>query len=414
MGQAAANTVGFDVARVRRDFPILAQQIHGQPLAYLDNAATTQRPAPVVDAVAHYYRTANANVHRGVHTLSERATEAYEGARERVRRFLGAADAGEIVFVRGTTEGINLIAQTFGRTRVGTGDQVLISEMEHHSNIVPWQMLCEAQGAELKVAPITDRGEIDMEALAGLIGPKTRLIAVGHVSNALGTVNPVDAIVRLARAQDIPVVVDGAQATPHLPVDVQALGCDFYVCSGHKMYAPTGIGALWGKRQHLETMPPYMGGGDMILSVTFEATVYNKVPQKFEAGTPNIGGAVGLAAAIDYLEALGLDQVAAYERELLDYGTALLGSIDKVKLIGTAQQKAAVLGFVVEGVHPHDLGTVLDQSGIAVRAGHHCAQPVMAHFGVPATTRASLAVYNSRDELDRLARALQSAIKVFA
>src|SRR5690242_15963771 len=364
---AAAVAPGFDVERVRKEFPILSRPVRGKPLVYLDSAATTQKPRAVVEAMARYYDQENANVHRGVHFLSELATQSYEGAREKVRRFLGAKDVSEIIFVRGTTEALNLVSHSFGRMRVGRGDEVLITWMEHHSNIVPWQMLCEEQGAKLVVAPIDDHGALHLDELEKLIGPRTKLLAVTHVSNALGTVNPVKEIVRLAHARGVPVVVDGAQGAPHLPVDVQDLGCDFYALSGHKLYGPTGIGVLWGKAEHLEAMPPWQGGGDMILSVTFEKTTYNRIPHKFEAGTPNMAGAVGLGAALDYLEALPRDAAFAYEDDLLAYGTGLLSRIPGLRMVGTAPNKTAVLSFVFEDIHPHDIGTVLDREGIAIR-----------------------------------------------
>lgn len=417
MSRAAtpANRVhALDVERIRADFPALQQTVHGKPLAYLDNAATAQKPASVIEALAAYYRHDNANIHRGVHALSERATAAYESAREKVRRFINAGNTRELVFVRGTTEAINLVAQTFGRTRIGKGDEILITHMEHHSNIVPWQLLCRETGAILRVAPINQRGELDMDAFASLIGPRTRLVAVGHVSNALGTVNPVREIVRLAHDRDVPVLVDGAQAVPHMPVDVRDLDCDFYAFSGHKMFGPTGVGCLYVRESILSEMPPWQGGGEMIKMVSFDRTVYNDLPHRFEAGTPNIAGAIGLGATVDYLTGLDMNAVAAMEADLLDHGTRLLSEIPGVRLVGTAAEKAGVLSFVVEGVHPHDLGTILDHEGIAIRAGHHCAMPVMDFFGVPATARASLAFYNTREELDRLAGALQKAKEVFA
>jgi cysteine desulfurase/selenocysteine lyase len=410
----AIREVGYDVERVRKDFPILHQQLRGRPLVYLDNAATGQKPQAVIDALAHYYTTDNANIHRGVHTLSQRATDAYEGVRARVQRHLNAREAREIVFVRGTTEGINLVAQTFGRTRVGAGDEILISWMEHHSNIVPWQLLCEQTGAVLRVVPIDDDGALVMDAYDRLLSERTRLVAVAHVSNALGTINPVGPIVARAHARGIPVLLDGAQAVPHMAVDVQALDCDFYVFSSHKAFGPTGIGVLYGKASWLEQMPPYQGGGDMISSVTFEKTRYNALPHKFEAGTPHIAGVIGLGAAIDYLNAVGLERIGAYEHELLRYGTEALAGAPGVRLIGTAREKASVLSFVVEGVHAHDVGTILDHEGIAVRAGHHCAMPVMERFGVPATARASLALYNTREEIDALVRALHKVREIFA
>ncbi len=409
----ASNAV-WDVERVRKDFPALHQQVHGRPLVYLDTAATSQKPQVVIDALVAYYSLDNANVHRGVHTLSERATEAYEGARVRIQRHLNAASPREIIFVRQATEGINLVMATFGRQVVGAGDEVLISAIEHHANIVPWQMLCEEKGARLRVVPIDDRGDLLMEEYRRLLGPRTRLVAITQVSNALGTVTPIKEIIGLAHQQGVPVLVDGAQAVPHQAVDVQDLDCDFYVFSGHKAYGPTGIGVLYGKERWLERMPPYQGGGDMIKAVTFEKTIYNDLPYRFEAGTPHIAGAIGLAVALDYLAGLGLDRIAEYEHELLAYGTGLLAAIPGVRLIGTARHKAAVLSFVLDGVHAHDLGTVLDQEGVAVRAGHHCAMPVMQRFGVPATARASLAFYNTRQELETLAAAVEKARDLFA
>ena len=400
-------------AQIREDFPALSQTVYGKPLVYLDNAATTQKPRAVIEAMNRFYLTGCANIHRGVHLLSERATAAYEQARITVQRFLNAAQPREIIFVRGATEATNLVAQTYGRVNVGRGDEVLITGLEHHSNIVPWQMLCQENGALLRVAPIVDRGEVRLEELEKLLGPRTRLVSVAHVSNALGTVNPVRRIVETAHRWNVPVMLDGAQAAPHLKVDVQALGCDFYAFSGHKLYGPTGIGVLYGRAALLEAMPPYQGGGDMISSVTFEHTTYNELPYKFEAGTPHIAGAIGLAAAIDYLNQLGLDEIAAYEHELLAYATAALTRIPGLRLIGTAREKAAVLSFVIDGVHPHDVGTILDREGIAVRAGHHCAQPVMERFGVPATTRASLAFYNTMEEIDALVRGIRAVKEVF-
>ncbi|MBI3107756.1 MAG: cysteine desulfurase [Candidatus Rokubacteria bacterium] len=405
--------LAWDRERIRKDFPILQQEVHGKPLVYLDNAATTQKPLPVLDALHAYYTADNANVHRGVHLLSERATEAYEAARGRIQGFLHAAHSREIIFVRGATEGINLVAQTFGRRTVGPGDEILITALEHHSNIVPWQMLCEDRGAALRVVPIDDSGEVDLEAYERLLSGRTKLVAVAHVSNALGTVVPVGRVIEVAHRRGVPVLVDGAQAVAHMDVDVQALGCDFYVFSGHKVFGPTGIGVLYGRTELLERMPPFHGGGDMIKSVTFEKTVYNDLPYKFEAGTPDIAGAIGLGAAIDYLEALGRDRVAVYEDELLAYGTERLSSCPDIRLIGTARHKAGVLSFVVEGVHAHDVGTILDREGIAVRAGHHCAMPVMARFRVPATARASLALYNTREEIDALLGGLEKVREIF-
>jgi cysteine desulfurase / selenocysteine lyase len=403
----------FDVRRVRGDFPILGETIHGKPLVYLDNAATTQKPRSVIDAMVRSYAEENANIHRGVHLLSEKATQAYELAREKVRAFLNAGSPREIVFVRGTTEAINLVAQTFGRANVGSGDEVLITVMEHHSNIVPWQLLCEEKGARLCVLPITDEGELRMDRLSDLLTPRTKLVAVNHVSNSLGTINPIRAIVDAAHQRKIPVLVDGAQAVAHLPVDVQALDVDFYAMSGHKLFGPTGIGVLYGKLPLLERMPPYQGGGDMISAVSFKKTTYNIVPHKFEAGTPNIAGAIGLGAAIDYLKTLDLDAMRAYEDELLAYGTAALTSLDGIRLVGTAKQKTSILSFVMDNVHPHDIGTILDQEGVAIRTGHHCTQPLMERLGVPATARASLALYNTKEEIDALVRALNRVREIF-
>lgn len=404
----------FDPQAARTDFPILAQQVHGRPLVYLDSANTCQKPRQVIEAERAVYETCYANVHRGVYDLSLRAERAFEGARAKLQRFIKAREAREIVFVRGTTEAINLVANTFGRVHVKAGDDVLISGLEHHSNIVPWQLLCEATGAHLRVAPIDDAGQIRMDEFERLLGARTRLVAVGHVSNALGTINPVERIVALARAHGAAVLIDGAQAAPHLPVDVQALDCDFYAFSGHKMYGPSGIGVLYGKAERLEALPPWQGGGDMILSVTFEKTTYNHIPYRFEAGTPNIAGAIALGAAVDYLEGFGLAALAAYEHELLDYATAALGALPGLRLIGTAEHKAAVLSFVLEGVHPHDIGTVLDYEGIAVRTGQHCAQPIMDRFGLPATTRASLALYNTRADVDALVAGVRKVQEMFA
>ncbi|HKE43096.1 MAG TPA: cysteine desulfurase [Steroidobacteraceae bacterium] len=410
-GKARSTT--FDVERVRRDFPILSREIAGHPLAYLDNAASAQRPQSVIDAEAHYYEEIHANVHRGVHTLSQLATEAYEGARDKVRRFINAASVREIVLVRGTTEAINLVAQSFARPRLAPGDEILITWLEHHANIVPWQLLAEQTGAKLRVAPINQAGEVEMEAFERLLSARTRLVAVAHVSNALGTIVPVRRIIAAAHARSLPVLLDGAQAVPHMRVDVRELDCDFYAFSGHKMFAPTGIGVLYGREALLQAMPPWQGGGDMILKVSFEGTTFNELPHKFEAGTPNIAGAVGLGAAIDYLEALGMDRIGAYEHQLLDYATTALQKVPGLRLIGTAAQKASVLSFVLDGIHAHDVGTILDSEGIAIRTGHHCAMPVMDFFGVPATARASLAFYNTRAEIDRLVAALAKAREVF-
>jgi len=409
----ASSIPAFDVKRVREDFPILKEKVHGKPLIYLDNAATSQKPEKVIQAILRFYAHDCANVHRGVHLLSERATEVYESARRKVQRFLNAADAREIVYVRGTTEALNLVAQTFGRRHVQAGDEILITAMEHHSNIVPWQMLCEEKGATLRVAPINDRGELILEEFEKLLSARTRLAAVAHVSNALGTVNPVRQIVQMAHARGIPVLVDGAQAVPHLKVDVQELGCDFYAFSGHKVFGPTGIGALYGKLELLEAMPPFQGGGDMISSVTFEKTIYNVVPYKFEAGTPDIAEVYGLEAALDYLHHVGLGNIASYEHALLAYATEAIQQIPGVRIIGTAREKTGVISFVLDGIHAHDVGTILDREGIAVRTGHHCAQPVMDRFGVPATVRASLAFYNTKQEINALAAGIQRVKAVF-
>ena len=404
----------FDVQKLRRDFPILRQRIHGRTLVYLDNAATSQKPLVVIDAICRYYERDNANIHRGVHFLSEHATEEYEAARRTVQSFLNAADASEIIFVRGATEAINLVAQTYGRTNVHSGDEVLITAMEHHSNIVPWQILCEEKDARLRVAPISDSGELLLGDFEKLLGPRTKIVALTHISNALGTINPVQRIIEMARRWNIPVLVDGAQAVPHVKVDVQALDCDFYVFSGHKVYGPTGIGVLYGKSALLEAMPPYQGGGDMISSVTFEKTIYNKLPFKFEAGTPHVAGAIGLGAAIEYVNGLGMDNIAAHEHELLAYATEAVSAIPGFRLIGTAKEKAGVLSFLLDSIHPHDIGTILDQEGIAIRTGHHCAQPVMERFGIAATARASFALYNTREEADALVEGIQKVREVFA
>ena len=396
----------FDVDSVRRDFPILGRAVRDRALVYLDNAATTQKPRSVIDAMNRYYEEENSNIHRGVHFLSQQATFAYERARGRIAKFVNAAESAEIVFCRGTTEAVNLVAHGYGRPRVSAGDEILVTHMEHHSNIVPWQMLCQETGATLTVAPITDAGELDQAGFADKLSSRTRLVAVTHASNALGTVNPIRRLCDLAHEFDIPVLVDGAQGAPHLTVDVQALGCDFYAFSGHKLFAPTGIGALWGRRELLEAMSPYEGGGSMIQSVTFEATTFAELPNKFEAGTPNIAGAIGLAAAVDYLNGLGMERIAAYEDELLVYATQRLLSVDGLRLFGTAVEKVAVLAFALETAHPHDIGTILDAEGVAVRTGHHCAQPLMQRFGVPAMARASFAFYNTRHEVDVLVSSL--------
>jgi cysteine desulfurase/selenocysteine lyase len=403
----------LDVERVRKDFPILERTINGRPLVYLDSGASSQRPLPVLRAVEDYETHTHANVHRGVHALSQAATEAFEGARERVRRFINARSTKEIIFTRGTTEGINLVAQSYARPRFKAGDEILISALEHHANIVPWQMVCEQTGCTLKVAPIDRRGELVFDEFLKLLSPRTKLVAVAHVSNALGTVLPVKRIIDAAHAQGAVVLVDGAQAVPHSAVDVRALGCDFYAFSGHKIYGPTGIGVLYGRQELLEAMPPWQGGGDMILSVTFEKTTYNDLPYKFEAGTPNISGAVGMAAAMDYIEGLGLEKIAAHETRLLQLATAELERIPGIEIIGTAAHKAAVLSFTMQGVHPHDLGTILDTEGIAVRTGHHCAQPVMTFFNIPATARASFGVYNTEKDVASLVAGLQKVREVF-
>jgi cysteine desulfurase / selenocysteine lyase len=404
----------FDPQRVRADFPILSQQIYGKPLVYFDNAASAQKPRRVIETVARFDSESYANVHRGVHALSERATAAFEAARTKVQGFLNASDVREIIFVRGTTEAINLVAHSYGRTVLSRGDEVVITAMEHHSNIVPWQLVCQERGATLRIVPMTDEGEIVLEEYEKILGPRTKLVSVVHVSNALGTINPVRRMIEVAHRHNVPVLLDGAQAAPHIGVDVQALDCDFYAFSGHKLYGPSGIGVLYGKATLLDKMPPYQGGGEMISVVTFEKTFYNDIPYKFEAGTPNITGAVGLGAAIDYVTSLGLDTTAAYEAELLAYATQRLGAIPHLRIIGTAREKAAVVSFIIDGIHPHDMGTILDREGIAVRTGHHCAQPVMQRFAVPATTRASLAFYNTKEEIDALVAGIHKVIEVFA
>lgn len=399
----------LDVEAVRRDFPVLGRRVNGRPLCYLDNAASSQRPQSVIDSISRYYETTHANVHRGVHTLSQEATDLFEGARETLRRFVNARSTREVIFVRGTTEAINLVAQSYARPRLAPGDEILISWLEHHANIGPWQMVCEQTGAKLRVVPITRSGEVDFEAYVQLLSERTRLVALAHVSNALGTVVPVRRFIAAARQRGIPVLLDGAQAAPHLPVDVQSLDCDFYCFSGHKMCGPTGIGVLYGRETLLADMPPWQGGGDMILAVSFERTVYNALPYRFEAGTPHIAGAVGLGAAVDYLEAIGLERIAAAEQDLLAYATRRLLEFPGLVIVGTAPEKAAVVSFTVEGIHPHDLGTILDHEGVAIRTGHHCAMPVMEFYGVPATARASFAFYNTRAEVDRLVDALHVA-----
>ncbi len=403
----------LNVQRVRADFPALAQNVRGKPLVYLDNAATAQKPRAVIDAVTHYYTHDNSNVHRAVHTLSERATAAYEGARGKIRRFVNAASDQEIVFVRGATEAINLVAASWGHANVRAGDEILISTMEHHSNIVPWQLLCERVGARLRVIPITDSGELIYEEFERLLTERTRLVSVVHCSNALGTINPVEKIVERAHAVGALVLLDGAQAVPHLAVDVRRLDCDFYAFSSHKLYGPTGIGVLYGKERLLDVMPPYQSGGDMIKSVSFEKTVYNDLPYKFEAGTPHIAGAIGLGVAIDYVTGIGLDAIAAHEHDLLLYATEALGNVPGLRLVGTAREKAAIVSFTLAGAHPHDIGTVLDHEGVAIRAGHHCAMPVMTRFGLPATARASFGMYNTREEVDVLVRGIRRVREMF-
>jgi cysteine desulfurase/selenocysteine lyase len=409
-----ASPRSLDLAAVRSDFPILAQTVHGHPLVYLDNGASSQKPRVVIEAERRVYEEYYANIHRGVHSLSMRSTDAYEAARGKAQRFLGAASSKEIIFTRGTTEAINLVANTYGRRHVGAGDEVLVSVLEHHSNIVPWQMLCEEKGARLRVAPINDRGEVVLEELQAMLGPRTRIVAIAHVSNALGTIVPIREVVEMAHARGVPVLVDGAQAAPHLALDVKALDVDFYAVSAHKFYGPSGVGILYGKQALLEAMPPWQGGGDMILSVSFEKTLYNELPYKFEAGTPNIPGAIGLGAAVDYIQALGLDAIAAHEHALLEHATRRLSEIPGLRIVGTAAEKAAVVSFVMEGAHPHDVGTILDYEGVAVRTGHHCAQPVMERFGLPATVRASFGLYNTTEEIEALVRGLHKVREVFA
>ena len=410
---AAAASLPWDVEAVRADFPALAQLVNGHPLVYLDNAATAQKPRAVLAALENYYQRDCGNIHRSVHQLGERATEAYERARRTAQAFLGAAEPREIVFTRGTTEAINLVAATYGAANLRAGDEILLTGMEHHSNIVPWQLLAERTGARLQVAQVNDRGEVEMEEFERQLSPRTKIAAFGHVSNALGTVNPVAEWTERAHAAGAVVLVDGAQSAPHLPIQVGALGCDFFAFSGHKVFGPTGIGVLWGRAELLEAMPPFQGGGDMIASVSFERTTYNRIPYKFEAGTPHIAGAIGLGAALEYLQTLGMTRAAAYEQELARYGAERLAALPGVRWIGQARERTAVFSLVIEGVHPHDVATVLDTEGIAVRAGHHCAQPIMDRFGVPATTRASLAFYNTRGEVDRLAEGLEKVRRIF-
>ena len=402
-----------EASLLRSQFPALNQEVRGKPLVYLDNAATSQKPQSVIDAISDYYSRYNANVHRGLHTLSEMATAEYEGARSRVRKFINASDDREIIFVKGTTDGINLVAGSYGRAKLGPGDQIVISEMEHHSNIVPWQMVCEQTGAELKVVPFNQDGELLIDEYEAILGPRTKLVSIAHTSNALGTINPVRTIVEMAHTRNIPVLIDGAQAVPHGPVDMQDLDCDFFTFSSHKVFGPTGMGVLYGKSEMLESMPPYQGGGDMIKSVTFEKTIYNDLPYKFEAGTPNIAGAIGLGAAIDYVETIGMPRIFNYEKGLLSYAHEALSSIERVRILGAAREKAGVVSFLLDGIHAHDVGTILDTEGIAIRTGHHCAQPVMQRFGVPATARASLAFYNTKSDIDALVKGLDKVIEVF-
>ncbi len=412
-GPNTGSPPGFDIERVRQDFPILGEEVWGKPLVYLDNAATTQKPNAVIDAISEYYRSYNSNIHRGVHSLSQKATDAYEGARDKIARYIGAPSRDEVIFVRGTTEAVNLVAQSFVRGRVGEGDEIVITGMEHHSNIVPWQIVREQTGCVLRVVPFDDRGVVDVAAFESMLGPRTRFASLVHVSNALGTINPVGEMSAIARRHGVPVFIDGAQAAGHLPVDIAAIGCDFYAISGHKLYGPTGIGALWGRRELLDAMPPYHGGGEMITSVTFEESKYNHVPNKFEAGTPNIAGTIGLGAAIEYLEGIGLDRVHGWEEDLLHYATERAHDVDGLTLIGTSPQKAGILSFTLESAHPHDVGTILDREGVAVRTGHHCAQPIMARYGVPATVRASFGLYNTHAEIDALFAALGKVKEIF-
>ena len=406
-------STGFDVEKIRRDFPILREKVNGNPLVYLDNAATAQKPQVVIDAIQKYYQSYNSNIHRGVHHLSQQATEAYEKARVKAQRLLNALESREIIFVRSTTEAINLVAQTYGREHLQAGDEVLISAMEHHSNIVPWQMVCQEKEAKLRVIPISDKGELLLEDYGKLLNERTRVVAVTHIANALGTINPIEQIIEQAHQYDAVVLIDGAQGAPHLALDVQALDCDFYAFSGHKFYGPTGVGILYGKGDLLDSLPPYQGGGEMILSVSFEKTIYNVVPHKFEAGTPNIVGGIALGTAIDYVNEVGLENIGPYEDELFRYATEQLSQFSELRIIGTAERKASIISFVIDDIHAHDVGTILDQEGIAVRTGHHCAQPVMERFGVPATSRASFAFYNTKEEIDALIQGIRKVIEVF-
>ncbi len=403
----------FDINKIRADFPVLTRKVHGLPLVYLDNAATSHKPIQVIETLDRYYREYNSNIHRGVHTLSEEATAAYENARQKIRRFINASTDKEIILTSGTTESINLVAQSFGRSTLKAGDEIILSQLEHHSNIVPWQILCEQTGAVIKVVPINDAGELELEQYERLLGPRTRLVAINHISNALGTINPVRKIIELAHSYQAKVLIDGAQAVAHCVVDVQALDCDFYCFSGHKLFGPTGTGVLYGKRALLEAMPPWKGGGDMIRTVTFEKTTYNELPYKFEAGTPHIAGVIGLGAAIDYVNTIGIQAISDYETGLLEYATAAASTVKGMKIIGTARHKASILSFVMDGIHPHDLGTILDHHGVAIRTGHHCAMPVMDRYAIPATARASLAMYNTREEVDKFIMAVNAASQVF-
>lgn len=407
------STTTFDVEKIRKDFPVLHQKVRGNPLVYFDNAASSQKPIQVIDAISNYYREDHANIHRGVHTLSQRATEKFEAAREKIRAYFNANEAREIIFVRGATEAINLVAQTFGRKNVKAGDEILISYLEHHSNIVPWQMLCEEKGAVLKVIPMNEKGELILPEFEKLLSDKTKLLAITHVSNALGTVNPIRWMIQKAHALGVPVLVDGAQAVPHMRVDFQALDCDFYALSGHKLFGPTGIGVLYGKEKYLDEMPPWQGGGDMIRTVSFEKSTFNELPYKFEAGTPDISGAIGLGAAIDYLTKIDLNAALKHEHEVLEYATARLSQIPGIKFIGTAREKLGLISFELEMVHPHDIGTILDESGVAIRTGHHCAMPIMKFFNVPATARASFAFYNTKQEVEVMVRALECVKQLF-
>lgn len=404
----------YDIQKIRSQFPILNETVHGKRLVYLDNAATSQKPQSVIDSIKNYYEKYNSNIHRGVHLLSEKATHAYELSRKKIQKFINASSEKEIIFVRGATEGINLIANSFGKKFISEGDEIVISTMEHHSNIVPWQMLCEEKKAKLRVIPIDDKGEIIFEEFEKLLSEKTKLVSIVQISNSLGTINPIEKIIEKAHAKNIPVLIDGAQAVHHTVVDVQKLNCDFYVASGHKMYGPTGVGFVYAKEKWLEKMPPYQGGGDMIRSVSFEKTTYNELPYKFEAGTPNIAGGIGLGAAIDFITQTGIENIAMHEHELLLYATEKISSVEQVKIIGTARNKSSVISFVVDGIHPHDIGTILDSEGIAIRTGHHCTQPVMDRFGIPATARVSLACYNTNEEIDRCVEALKKTIKMFS